>query len=413
MTHAEKRALCALHSVLLVYGIALVACAAEQPQGGSPNSAATVPSVMTAASPAVTTKANTAGMLAPAPVVTPPPTSVPAPGGSATPPLPTTAGAAAPAPAQTPPRAAAAAGGTATMGSASAAGSGSAPARLPASLYDPSSGELRAPAPSDGVQISTPTFDLQPGEERFACYHTEIPIDGEFYVHYYESKMALGSHHFILYKHDRDAAALGTMDPTGCLTGFQSWIYSSAQPLMDLRMPDNVAMVLGSRQRVLFDMHYINTTSKVLNAHVTLNVVLAKGEFEKAASLISYNTAIRLPPHGTQTVGGDCTPGPGAKFFYMLTHTHRRGLLATITRVHADGSLGEELVRSTDWEVPMERKWLDEPLLTFEPGEKFHYSCEYQNDLEQVVTSGPSAATNEMCMAITYYYPASAGGGCR
>ena len=48
----------------------------------------------------------------------------------------------------------------------------------------------------------------------------------------------------------------------------------------------------------------------------------------------------------------------------------------------------------------------------FMPGEKFHYECQYMNDLDQVVTAGPSADTNEMCMAITYYFPASAGGSC-
>jgi hypothetical protein len=262
------------------------------------------------------------------------------------------------------------------------------------------------------VQISTMPFDLQPGQEKFTCFHAEIPIDGEIDVHYYESKMAPGSHHFILYKLDGDAVPVGTTDQSGCLSGFQNWIYSSAQPHIDLRMPEGVAMVLNSRQRVVFDMHYINTGDKTLHAVVTLNVVLAKGKFEKASSLISFNTSIRLPPHGMQTVGGDCTPGAGAKFFYMLTHTHRRGKLATITRVLANGTMGEELVRSTDWEVPMEHKWLSEPLLTFQPGEKFHYSCDYQNDLDQTVTVGASAAINEMCMAITYYYPASAGGSC-
>ena len=63
-------------------------------------------------------------------------------------------------------------------------------------------------------------------------------LDGEIDVHYWESKMAPGSHHFILYKTDSDPAAVGTMDQTGCLTGFTSWIYSSAQPHIDLKIPE-------------------------------------------------------------------------------------------------------------------------------------------------------------------------------
>jgi hypothetical protein len=281
-------------------------------------------------------------------------------------------------------------------------------------LYDPMTKMLAAPAAGDGIQISTTLFDLQPGEEAFKCYHAELPVDGEIDVRYYESVMAPGSHHFILYKNDGDTAADGTLDDGGCLanpTG-SNWVYSSAQPHMDLKIPDGVAIVLSSRQRVVFDMHYINTTEQVLHANVTLNISFAKGAFEKAASLVSYNTSIFIPPNGTQTVDGDCTPGDGAKFFYMLTHTHRRGTLATISRVLASGQMGEEIVHSANWEVPQEKKWLKDPFMTFQTGEKFHYHCEYMNDLNQYVTSGPSAATNEMCMAITYYFPASAGGSC-
>jgi hypothetical protein len=34
------------------------------------------------------------------------------------------------------------------------------------------------------------------------------------------------------------------------------------------------------------------------------------------------------------------------------------------------------------------------------------------NDLDQLVTVGSSADVNEMCMAITYFFPASAAGMC-
>jgi hypothetical protein len=281
-------------------------------------------------------------------------------------------------------------------------------------LYDAASSELRAPAPGAGVQLVTPAFDLEPGAETFACYHAELPIDGEIDVRYYESKMATGSHHFILYKMDGDATALGTLEQSGCAGDFskQNWIYSAAQPHIDLQVPEGVAVVLKSRQRVLFDMHAINSTLRAIRVQVTLNVVLAKGDFQPAASVVSSNDEINIPPFGTQTVSTDCTPGPEAKYFYLVTHTHRRGTLATVARVLADGTLGEELVRSTSWEAPQDGRWLSEPLLTFAPGEKLRISCSYRNDLPQVVTVGPSAAVNEMCMLIGYYFPATAGASC-
>lgn len=282
----------------------------------------------------------------------------------------------------------------------------------PYTLFDPATKDLKAPAPDQGVQVTTSMFALPPGAEKFTCYHAELPKDGELDVKYWESVMTQGSHHFILYRTDNDPVPAGTMDQNGCTTGFQNWIYSSAQPHIDLQIPEGVAMVLGANQRVSFDMHYINTGDEALQVQVKLNAIFATGKFEKAASLISYNTGIFLQPHAAGTASGDCTPGNGAKFFYMLTHTHRRGKLATISRTLASGMMGETIVKSTDWEVPEEKKWLTDPYETFKQGEKIHYECDYMNDLDTLVTAGPSAQTNEMCMAIMYYFPASAGGSC-
>jgi Copper type II ascorbate-dependent monooxygenase, C-terminal domain len=275
-------------------------------------------------------------------------------------------------------------------------------------------GRLIPPAPGTGVQVLTKTFTVQPGTEAFRCFHTEIPIDGDFAVAGWESVMSEGSHHFILYKVASDSNPVGTLTNSGCTSGFggDTWLFTSGSPHARLDFPAGVAMPLPSRQRVIFDMHYFNTTTRVITAQVALNVNLAKGTYEKASSLVSFNTGIAIPPRGTQTVQGDCTPGAGAKFFLMSTHTHRRGTLATISRKLANGQIGEEIVRTEDWEHPTAKYWGAAPFFTFQAGEKLHYSCSYQNDLAQTVTVGASADRNEMCMAINYFFPASAGGSC-
>ena len=78
----------------------------------------------------------------------------------------------------------------------------------------------------------------------------------------------------------------------------------------------------------------------------------------------------------------------------------------------SNGTLGEQLVKTTNWDAPQAGLWMTPPYLTFAAGEKFHYECKYQNDLNQTVSVGTSAATNEMCMAITYFFPATSGGSC-
>jgi len=277
-------------------------------------------------------------------------------------------------------------------------------------------GQLIAPAAGTGFQIQTTNFDLQPGQEVFRCFHVAFPNDGEFDVGHWESQMSAGSHHFILYTADTDTTPSGTLAQSGCAAGGfggSTWLYTAGSPHWHLPYPDGVAVPLQNRQKVQFDMHYINTGTELIHAHVTLNVEKVKAaEFQKAAPLISFNRQINIPPNGTQTVGGDCTPPQGVKFFLMGTHTHRRGIDASITRKLANGQLGEQLVHTTNWDAPAAMLWETPPYLTFAAGEKFHYSCTYQNDRSSATTVGSSAANNEMCMAITYFFPAASGGSC-
>jgi hypothetical protein len=276
-------------------------------------------------------------------------------------------------------------------------------------------GLLIVPPQDQGFQVATPVFALAPGAEQFKCFHMAFPNSGEFDVGDWESQMSKGSHHFILYKTDTDGVPSGTLDSYGCAASPTNgaWIYSAAVPHTHLSMPDGVATPLGSAQKVQFDMHYINTGTDTLQAHVTLNVNKVKGTmFQKAQSQVSFNALINIPANGTQTVGGDCTPASGAKYFMMLTHTHRRGVDASITRKLANGQMGEVLVHTTNWDSPENILWENPPYLTFQPGEKFHYKCSYMNDRPTTTTVGVSAANNEMCMAITYFFPATSPPAC-
>jgi hypothetical protein len=271
-------------------------------------------------------------------------------------------------------------------------------------------GNLIAPAPEKGYQIASETFDLMPGQEIFNCFHVETPNDTDFAVGEWEAQMSAGSHHFILYRNDGDTEPSGTLSDSGCTLGFggSTWLYTQGSPRNHLAFPEGVAMVLPAHERIVFDMHYINTTDQTIHAHIALNMYKVKSEtYMKAGSQVSFNVGIAIPPNGMQTVEGDCQPVPGANYFIMQTHTHKRGILATITRNLANGQMGEEFVHTTDWEHPDAHEWMTAPFLTFAAGESFHYSCTYMNDRDSYVTVGTSAELNEMCMAEAYYFPAN------
>jgi hypothetical protein len=300
-------------------------------------------------------------------------------------------------------------GGTGGMtGGQAGTGASQGDAWTPMSNLD-ANGKLIAPAADKGYQLVSDAFDLEPGQEIFNCFHAETPNDAEYAVGEWEAQMSEGSHHFILYRDDADPTPAGTLTDGGCTLGFggDAWLYTQGSPRNHLAFPEAVAMVIPPHERIVFDMHYINTTDQPIHAQIALNMYKVRAEtYQKAGSQVSFNVGIAIPPNGMQTVGGNCQPVPGANYFIMQTHTHKRGILATITRQLANGQPGEELVHTTDWEHPDAHEWTMAPFLTFAVGESFDYSCTYMNDRDSLVTVGTSAELNEMCMAEAYYFPA-------
>jgi hypothetical protein len=140
-----------------------------------------------------------------------------------------------------------------------------------------------------------------------------------------------------------------------------------------------------------------------------MNILYTSGIKYKAASMTSYNTQIDVPAAtasgpGTQTVQGTCNAPAGSNFFIVTTHTHKHATLAEVNYV--SGGQSQNLVDTTDWEHPDVRLWNSPNFLTLGPGDSFTYSCSYSNSGSSPVLVGDTAASNEMCMLIGYYFPA-------
>jgi hypothetical protein len=56
--------------------------------------------------------------------------------------------------------------------------------------------------------------------------------------------------------------------------------------------------------------------------------------------------------------------------------------------------------------------WGPPDFLTTKAGDSFSYSCSYKNTLSQTLTFGETAAHNEMCLAIGYYFPDTITASC-
>jgi hypothetical protein len=270
---------------------------------------------------------------------------------------------------------------------------------------------LRAPAPGNGFQLVSPVVVLEPGQEIYRCAHLAAPGSAEFDVGAWESQFPSGVVEFTVFRADGDTAPEGTLDDSACTAGSgrNTWLYSAVFPRAHLAFPDGVGMALSARQRLLLDMHFVNTGGNQLRPQIVLNATRARTEcgFQEAEAQVSFNTMIDIPANGTQSVTGTCRPVVGAKYFYMTTLTRRRGIDANILRHTADGRT-EQLVDTINWDAGEIRTWSAPDFLTFAPGEWYSYSCSYRNDLNAAVTVGASAETNEVCMTFAYFFPASA-----
>jgi len=268
--------------------------------------------------------------------------------------------------------------------------------------------DLAPPDAADGFQIVSPSsISVAPGQEQFLCYYKTIPGSGTD-VGGFRSWMTKGaSHHFIVFQ------GSGGIDGSvqSCAFGSGAWIYATSKSgmLVGMDMPPTVGLPFGAGTSIVLNMHLVNTGVTVGKPVVKLNVLYAKDVKFKAAaaySALSPNLQINVPPLGTQTVSGSCSVPAGSKFFLWTTHTHKFATNVDVNYV--SGGQSTKIVNTTDWESPGTHIWGPTDFLTTKAGDSFRYSCTYKNPNTFAVTFGETAASNEMCMAIGYFFPAGA-----
>ncbi len=264
-------------------------------------------------------------------------------------------------------------------------------------------------APTEGFRIVTPDIPIQPGEEVTYCYYTTIPITREMGVKRWSSTMTPGSHHLILFFATGASMPDGTIEKDcGGLGGggfnIPYWTYSAQTAVAESRMPAGIGMTVGAMQKVYVQMHYVNTGDEVLNAHVVVDADAypAAETYTPAAAYITYRAGFTIGANSLGETGGSCEVPAGARFFSLSTHTHRRGILTRVTD-------GDAMVFESDnWEHPGAAAWAGDPFFAF-GSNQLTYHCEYDNrGNTNPVSEGASAKTDEMCMAVGYFFPATA-----
>lgn len=267
--------------------------------------------------------------------------------------------------------------------------------------------------PANGFRITTPDYMIPANTEITVCYYFRTPNTKAMAIKKWSSNMTDGSHHMIYFGTQSDAGTPGTFQDNcegfGLGGGGTIWTYAAQNAVASIELPADdgtgqpLAQQINANSAGFFQMHYLNTTSAPLAAHVTLDAeALDEGApFTKTSAFVTYNNSINIPSGAVNDVESmTCGVPAGAKFWMMSTHAHKQ---ATKTAVK-DGA--RVVFESLDWEHPGAAMFMTPSTFeTFSTG-RITYECTYTNTTGRTINSGQSAATDEMCMASGYYFPA-------
>jgi hypothetical protein len=274
------------------------------------------------------------------------------------------------------------------------------------------------PPPDRGFVITSIDVPIAPGQEITRCFFFRTPNTEMLAINHWTSEMTPGSHHMIMFlTGNTDVGTPGTVSDNDCGgangSGVPVWTYAAQTPTADMILPADdgagkpIAQEVPANTAGYFQMHYLNGTDNTIMAHVKLTAegLEAGAAYTKTAAYVTFNGSISIGPGAvgdTETM--TCATPPGTKFWMMSTHAHKQA-------VHTEVRDGTNVVfASDDWEHPDAAVFTAPSFYTFATN-KLTYACTYNNtgdNKTRTVTTGNSAATDEMCMASGYYFPASA-----
>ena len=280
---------------------------------------------------------------------------------------------------------------------------------------DDVTGDASDPPPSRGFRIVSPDVNLMPGEEATYCYFFHTPNTEPLAIKHWKSDMTPGSHHMIMFMTTTDAGPVDTVSKGDCGFGIAGggtiWTYAAQQPQAEVALPLDdgagkpLAQDIPANAPAFFQMHYLNASDQPMIVHVQLDAeALEAGvQYTKTAAFVTYNSQLQIPANAVNfSQSATCNVPATAKFWLMSTHAHKQAVKTEVK----DG--GSTMFTSTDWEHPGAASFMEPSTFYKFASNKITYSCTYTNPTNNVIVAGPSAATNEMCMASGYYFPATA-----
>ncbi|MCA9648025.1 MAG: hypothetical protein KC492_45345 [Myxococcales bacterium] len=286
----------------------------------------------------------------------------------------------------------------------------------------PRPGELLAPPPEgQGIQLEMRT-EIEPGEEVEHCKFIQMPASG-LNVNRTETRFTSGSHHVLLYRtqytsiptQKQDGTQVDTSDVFDCSDGATNgWDVldviggsQNAEGGTFSEFPDNVAMRVEPNTVLMINAHYINTTQKPIEPLVKINLeTIPDSQVEhEGGILFYYNIFIRANGMAKSQARMRCAVPNDITLLNAQSHMHARGVDYS-AEILQEGKEAQPLYQNDRWENVPVKTW--DSGLAIQGGSQIDYRCHYDNPEERTAWQGPRT-TDEMCMFIGAYYPATPG----
>jgi hypothetical protein len=256
--------------------------------------------------------------------------------------------------------------------------------------------------------FASQTYTLQPGEEKYFCYTTNLPADRDIAITKVTPTYGAGTHHILMSQAVAPEPAFSECP----VLSKQTWVplYGGGKGSGPLVMPDNVGFKPLTRgQQIILQLHLQNASDSPISAHTAMRIdyVESTPDLIQAGFVGFDNRRLVIPPHSDAAMNEmSCLITKDLDVFAILGHMHKYGTRLDVSR---GAVAGEEMLYEETWNFDAQP--VTPTSFKLNPNDNLHLRCTYRNDGEAPLTYGESS-DNEMCVLLLYYAPARETRGC-
>lgn len=262
--------------------------------------------------------------------------------------------------------------------------------------------------------VEAPTVEVAAGGVETRCYFFRAPDTAQA-LRRIASTMGPGVEHLVVYATYDDSWQPLEVQPPGTLgescplsSGRSGWLHVAHDAFAETVLPASdgadrrLAFVLAPGQPLVLQLRLLNAADVPIQVQADLVFESwAPGlEVVNSASHAMFDGSLSIPPGAAGHVASrTCALPPGSKTWRATMRTHKQG-----TRMRLlDGA--SVLLDGNDWQHP--------PVATF-AAPAFHAfaagataECTYANNTNRTITAGDDEDTDETCLALAWFFPAT------